>query len=187
MKRIAIHLVYGWLTSANGEGLGLRDFAEFVADTLEGSAFFTHTWDDCSPAEVLAKSDGFDAIVLIGHSYGGQRVKQLCDDFQKQGVKVPLVLMLDPVPRAFNGMFQNFLPFLKWHIAPSAVKVLEFHQHNDQPRGVPFAAREGLTEYDVSVLQNPDGSLRHPGHCDIPGDRYVQGIMADAINELAGE
>jgi hypothetical protein len=187
VKRIAIHLVYGWLTSANGSGLGLRDFAEFVKGSLEGAEYFTHTWDDCSPAEVLAKSDGFDAIVLIGHSYGGQRVKQLCDEFEKQGVDIPLVLMLDPVPRLFNGMLQSFFRFIPWHIAPSAVKVLEFHQRNEQPRGVPFAARQGLTEYDVSALQNRDGSIRHPGHCDIPSDPYVQEIMADAINELAGE
>jgi hypothetical protein len=187
MKKLAIHTVYGWETTADNTSLGLRSFVEQTISLYPGSEPFYYEWNKFHASDILrvAAAGAFDATIVIAHSYGGDRAKLAADELAKTSTFIDLGLFLDPVPRLADGLPQTFLP-VKWHISPSMKKVLEFRQRNDIPRGVPFEPREGLTLYEFVGLQNEDGTFRHPGHCDIPGDPWVHSMMGAAIAELAG-
>lgn len=132
----------GWHQEGRLSGLEKIEDAIHRQCNGDDTRVLLKSWKD-SPADLASRiwnrcPEGHQpAIVVIGYSYGGYTAVLLARELDKRGLKVEMMLLIDPVWRPFTWI-PSVLSMLGWWTidVPSNVRSLHaWHQNVDLPSG----------------------------------------------------
>lgn len=195
--RIAILDIFGLNTPITSDGCGLRPLVEKLAEKLGAEDYFA-TWDSAGMLYPVNRSIsrlrdiGFDFIIGIGHSHGGDALEKALEEVPDNSVELAVFLDKAPVgnPMAWTSADASRIgrPFAP----PAARQVRTFYQRKQTPLcGVPYAPRADGSVKNVLVGgQMPrsgfdcgDEDLGHfnLGHSEMCADQRIHDRIELAI------
>ncbi|TXH15551.1 MAG: alpha/beta hydrolase [Hyphomicrobiaceae bacterium] len=99
---------------------------------------------------------GAKEVMIVGYSWGGNKAIKLAEELQDRGIKVPYMVLSDPVRRPAGPAVIGKIPFMRELLAfklPENVgKCHVFLQEGDWPTGFPVRG-SFLTEVETTVVE----------------------------------
>jgi hypothetical protein len=203
--------IFGLDTPADSDCYGLRALMQSFAGAGDVARFFAYD-DPSLPAKLQEVAQGYDRVVLAGHSHGGAAVKWILDRWSvSQHAPAALAVFFDPAPEQLHfGQFfswqaadANLLD--RWHVPLSACKkAICFYQRNEQIAGligvcgvpfVPVPIARDLAVATAATLSAPldeNAQVQNINvtgwgllHCHLLSDTRVQAIVQDVVREVS--
>lgn len=110
-------------------------------------------------------------IVLVGHSFGGDKVVELCSSYKSKGIQIEELILLDPVPRSHAG----FLNVLDYQIPTNVKHTTCIYRRAIIP---PYSCyvRYSETPYDnvrIPLTGHGLGISTHPDRADLVAEKII--------------
>ena len=123
---------------------GIADLSTHMRELADCRKVWIHTppfvWDkDEKVTGAYLASIGAREVMVIGYSWGGNKAVRLAEELRDRGIKVPYLILCDPVKRpapiSYLGKITWFRKMIRFLLPENVVKAAVFVQSKKWPYG----------------------------------------------------
>lgn len=137
-------VLFSGFTQSERKYNGIADLSTSMRELADCRKVWIHTppfvWhkDEDSVGAYLA-SIGAREVMIVGYSWGGNKAVILAEDLRDRGIKVPYLILCDPVKRpapiSYLGKFAFFRKRVKFLLPENVARAAVFTQDTKWPYG----------------------------------------------------